>query len=89
MSTSTEDQTTQDTAEYVSNKGTEFDISRTESGLYFIRMKAGGKKPPLCDELFTRKPQAEYALEMYLKQGDRTGYAKYPSKERDAKSEDN
>lgn len=80
-------QTTHEIGErrYVSNKGTRYEIT-PEGGLFAIRMKRGGKAPPICDQRYTTYQTAERALETYLKATDRMGYAIYPSKENHAKS---
>lgn len=75
------DQTTHDVDKYVSAKGTEFKVEQRPNGLYFIDMKRGGVKPPICDELFTTRRFAEDKLIKYLKRGDKFGYAEYPGKE--------
>lgn len=78
--TGTPDQTSQDDAEFVSDKGTEFSIKTRPNGLFYISMLRGGNKPPVCDELFTRRRFAEAALIKYLKSTDRLGGAQYPGK---------
>ncbi len=74
----------QGSAKFVSKRGTEFEIKNTETGLYHIKMKAGGKRPPLCDEFFTSFKAAEQALELYLTKHDPLNLATYPSKEKNA-----
>lgn len=80
--TPTQDPTTPatDTKDFVSDKGTSFKIATVPSGLFYIKMEAGGKRPPLCDGLFTSKKLAVVALEQYLQENDRAGYAQFPSK---------
>ena len=66
--------------EFISNKGTEFEIVIRGTGNYQIKMKRGGNAPKICEGKYTSRAEAEKVLERYLKHGDRTGYAVYPSK---------
>lgn len=72
--------------EFVSDKGTPFEIYVTHTGNYAIRMLKGGAAPKICFNKYTSRRMAENELSKYLKNGDRAGYAKYPEKVTDAKS---
>lgn len=78
MNIGTEDQTSQDDAKYVSNKGTEFDIIQLPNGLYRIVMKRGGAVPDICHGKYTGYNTAQNELVRYLKKTNRLGYAIYP-----------
>jgi hypothetical protein len=83
----TEDQTSQDRAKFVSNKGTEFETAQTQDGMWVIKMKRGGVAPSICNEKFTGQFLAERALTSYLRKTDR-GYAQYPEKGKNDQSQD-
>lgn len=78
----TEEITPATEAKFVSDKGTPFSIRVRDSGLFYIKMNAGGKIPPMCEEHFTTPRLAEVALSTYLKANDRAGYAEYPDKDK-------
>src|SRR6476620_2362245 len=81
-----EDQTTQETVRYVSNRDKEFKIKRQGNGLYKIEMVGGGVAPKFCDGAYTSHKDAEDKLVIYLIEGDKLGYAQYPGKEQNGKS---
>lgn len=75
--------TTQETvkSEYVSRRGTPFEILQEGNGLWRIRMMAGGSTPRICDDRYTSRQLAEKDLIHYLAKNDKLGYAVYPGKE--------
>ena len=74
-------ETTLETGDYVSERGTKFEIVPKTNGLYTVQMLKGGAVPPICNSSFTSLRLAKEALEDYIKTTDRNGYAQYPSKE--------
>src|SRR5258705_11502091 len=83
-----EDRASQETVRYISNRDKEFKIKRHSNGLYSIVMVGGGIAPKICESLYTGHQQAEEKLVLYLIEGDRMGYAKYPGKGANVKSHD-
>jgi hypothetical protein len=77
-----EDQTSQEIVRYVSNRDKEFKIKRLSNGLYRITMAGGGIAPSICESDYISHQDAEKQLIIYLKKGDRLGYAQYPGKEK-------
>jgi hypothetical protein len=82
-----EDRTTQETVRYVSNRDKQFKVKRQSNGLYKIEMVGGGIAPKICEGLYTGHKEAEQKLILYLIEGDRLGYAQYPGKENNVKSQ--
>ncbi len=74
-------ETSQETDEYVSERGTKFEVIPLENGLHSVKMLKGGTAPPICSQSFTSYRLAAKALEDYIITTDRNGYAKYPSKQ--------
>lgn len=74
-------ETTPDTDEFVSARGTKFEIRQIFNGKWRIYMMAGGKPPEICDCLYTGKAEAAKNLTFYLKKNDKLGYAVYPKKD--------
>lgn len=72
--------TQDDDKRFVSKRGTEFVVKTKPNGLFYIDMAQGGKRPPMCDELFTSRRFAEERLITYLGQHDPLNLAEYPGK---------
>jgi hypothetical protein len=79
--TGTEERTSPETGEFVSNRGTKFEIVQIFNGLWKINMCKGGAAPQICDGFYTNRNEAVRVLSMYLRKGDRLGLAVYPDKE--------
>ena len=67
-------------APYISNGGQEYVISR-QGNFFSIHRYNGGQIPKKFKTSYTSFQEAEKHLVVYLKKGDRNGYARYPGKE--------
>lgn len=68
---------------FIDDKGRPYKIYIKKNGFYGIIAEGQGAQPALAEEGFTGYARAKKALETYLMQNDRVGFADYPSKPRD------
>lgn len=65
---------------YKTELGYELAIQPAANGLYEIVPMSGGKRPRVCDEMFTSHLKARKALIAYIESKDILGYGEHPER---------
>lgn len=68
------------TEKYKTENGFELQIQPMANGLYEIVPLSGGKRPRVCDEMFTSHLRARKALIEYIESKDVLGYGEHPER---------